>query len=57
MEAHIAESRALYERTRSADAAEGVAAFLDKRPAAFPQRVTSAGLDLFTEPEFPSIAP
>lgn len=47
MEAHIAESRALHVRTRSADAAEGVGAFLAKRPARFPMRVSEQRLDLF----------
>ena len=52
MAAHIAESRALHERTRSPDAAEGVGAFLEKRPTAFPMRVSEHQLDLFpTEPE------
>jgi enoyl-CoA hydratase/carnithine racemase len=44
MQAHRAESRALYARGRSADAAEGVAAFLEKRPAAFPDRVSQEAL-------------
>jgi hypothetical protein len=39
MEAHRAESRALHERNRSADAREGVASFLEKRTANFPDRV------------------
>jgi hypothetical protein len=43
MEAHRAESRSLRLRGASADAQEGIAAFLEKRPAAFPDRV-SAGL-------------
>ena len=40
MVAHLAESRGLYERTRSADATEGIGAFLDKRVAQFPLRVS-----------------
>jgi enoyl-CoA hydratase/carnithine racemase len=40
-EAHLAESRGLFERGRSADAREGVAAFLEKRPADFPLRVST----------------
>lgn len=38
MEAHKADSKLIYGRGRSADAAEGVAAFLEKRPARFPMR-------------------
>jgi hypothetical protein len=33
MEAHRIDSRAIYDTGRMADAAEGVAAFLEKRPA------------------------
>ena len=36
MEAHRIESLAMMERSRSADVREGIAAFLEKRPAAFP---------------------
>ena len=45
--AHRADSRAMYARGQSADAREGVTAFLDKRPAAFPDRV-SDGLPRLT---------
>ena len=38
MEAHKVDSRGIFERGRSADAAEGVTAFLEKRPASFPMR-------------------
>ncbi len=38
MEAHKVDSRLIYERGRSADAVEGVSAFLEKRPAHFPMR-------------------
>jgi enoyl-CoA hydratase/carnithine racemase len=41
MEAHRIDSRGVYERGRSADAREGVAAFLEKRPARFPNRVSA----------------
>ncbi len=41
MEAHRIDSRGVYERGRSADAREGVAAFLEKRPAQFPGRVST----------------
>jgi enoyl-CoA hydratase/carnithine racemase len=43
MEAHRADSRAMFARGQSDDAREGVTAFLEKRPAEFPDRV-SAGL-------------
>jgi enoyl-CoA hydratase/carnithine racemase len=39
MEAHYAETLALNARGVSADAAEGIGAFFDKRAAAFPDRV------------------
>jgi enoyl-CoA hydratase/carnithine racemase len=41
MEAHRLDSRAIIERGRSADAREGVTAFLEKRPADFPDRVST----------------
>jgi enoyl-CoA hydratase/carnithine racemase len=40
MDAHLADSRAIYERGRSADVVEGVTAFLQKRDAVFPDRVS-----------------
>jgi enoyl-CoA hydratase/carnithine racemase len=40
MLAHRADSRALLARGASADAVEGITAFLDKRPARFPDRVS-----------------
>jgi enoyl-CoA hydratase/carnithine racemase len=43
MEAHRADSQAMFARGQSADAAEGVSSFLEKRAAVFPDRV-SAGL-------------
>jgi enoyl-CoA hydratase/carnithine racemase len=43
MDAHRADSRAMFARGQSADAREGVTAFLEKRDAVFPDRV-SAGL-------------
>jgi enoyl-CoA hydratase/carnithine racemase len=55
MEAHRAESRAIFERGRSADAHEGVTAFLEKRDATFSDRVSDALPDVFPdheEPEF-----
>ncbi|MGE0624682.1 MAG: crotonase/enoyl-CoA hydratase family protein [Pseudomonadales bacterium] len=41
MEAHKIDSRGIYYRGRSDDAREGVNAFLEKRPASFPGRVSS----------------
>jgi enoyl-CoA hydratase/carnithine racemase len=41
MEAHKADSRAIQARGASKDAKEGVTAFLEKRPAAFPNRVST----------------
>ena len=38
--AHLADSRAIFSRGQSADAVEGVTAFLEKRPANFPDRVS-----------------
>jgi len=49
MLAHIAESRALYGRMRSADAQEGVASFLEKRAAKFPLRVSTDLPEVFDE--------
>lgn len=55
MRAHSADSRAILERGRSADTAEGVMSFLEKRPAVFPDLVSSDTPDVFpgwVEPEF-----
>jgi enoyl-CoA hydratase/carnithine racemase len=41
LEAHRVDSRAMIERGRSADAAEGITAFLEKRAARFPDRVSA----------------
>ncbi len=40
MEAHRIDSRGIFERGRSADVREGVAAFLEKRSAKFPDKVS-----------------
>jgi enoyl-CoA hydratase/carnithine racemase len=45
MEAHRLESRVMWLRGASADAREGVGAFLEKRPAVFPDRVSGAWKD------------
>jgi enoyl-CoA hydratase/carnithine racemase len=41
MEAHKVDSRCIYSRGASADVKEGVVSFLEKRPAKFPQKVSS----------------
>ncbi len=41
MHAHRIDSRAIYTRSRSGDAAEGIASFLEKRVANYPDRVAS----------------
>ena len=55
MVAHRADSRGMLVRGQSADAAEGVTAFLEKRPAHFPDRVSDGLPDIFpdyVEPDF-----
>jgi hypothetical protein len=47
MEAHRADSRGIYLRGRGEDVREGVSAFLEKRPADFPERVSDGLPDLF----------
>jgi len=55
MEAHKLDSRGVQALGRSGEAAEGVLSFLEKRPAAFPGKVSTDLPDYFpwwTEPEF-----
>lgn len=55
MEAHKVDSRGIAVRGASPDAIEGVMAFLEKRPASFPMRVSDGMPDFFpwwTEREF-----
>ncbi len=55
MLAHRADSRAMLSRGQSADAAEGITAFLEKRPARFPDRVSDGLPDVmpgYREPQF-----
>ena len=55
MLAHRADSRGMFYRGQSADAAEGVTSFLEKRPAQFPDRVSDGLPDVmpgWAAPEF-----
>ena len=54
MEAHRADSRAMFQRGQSADAREGVESFLEKRQPQFPDRVSSGLPDIFPEWEEPA---
>ncbi len=49
MDAHRVDSRAIAARGASADAAEGVTSFLEKRPAAFPMAVSDGLPDVFPD--------
>ncbi|MBA3263670.1 MAG: crotonase/enoyl-CoA hydratase family protein [Thermoleophilaceae bacterium] len=53
MEAHRADSRAMFARGQSADAREGVESFLEKRPARFTDRVSHGLPELFPDAEEP----
>jgi enoyl-CoA hydratase/carnithine racemase len=55
MHAHRIDSRAIYTRSRSDDVAEGIASFLQKRSADFPDRVASDMPDFYPwwdEPDY-----
>jgi hypothetical protein len=53
MEAHRADSRAMFARGQSGDAHEGVTSFLEKRPPAFEDRVSDGLPELFPGREEP----
>ncbi|GAA4643172.1 crotonase/enoyl-CoA hydratase family protein [Pontixanthobacter gangjinensis] len=55
MDAHRIDSRSIYKLSRSKDAAEGIASFLEKRPPQFPDRVSQDMPDFYpwwTEPVY-----
>jgi enoyl-CoA hydratase/carnithine racemase len=54
MEAHRADSRAMFARGQSADAHEGVTSFLEKRQARFAERVSDGLPELFPGREEPA---
>lgn len=53
MEAHRADSRAMWARGRAGDAREGIASFLEKRQAEFADRVSDGLPELFPGREEP----
>jgi enoyl-CoA hydratase/carnithine racemase len=56
MAAHQADSRAMFARGQSEDAREGVSSFLEKRPADFPDRISSGLPEIFPGREEPAFS-
>jgi enoyl-CoA hydratase/carnithine racemase len=56
MEAHRVDSRGILERGRSADAREGVVSFLEKRPPAFPVKVSDGLPEIFPDWQPPAFS-
>lgn len=56
MEAHRADSRAMFSRGRSADAREGITSFLEKRAADYPDRVSDGLPEIFPGRDEPSFS-
>jgi enoyl-CoA hydratase/carnithine racemase len=56
MEAHRADSRAMFSRGQSADVREGVESFLEKRPAQFSDRVSDGLPEIFPGREEPAFS-
>ena len=55
MGAHRVDSRAIYRRSKSGDAIEGISSFLEKRAPHYPDKVSTDMPDFFPwwdEPEF-----
>jgi len=48
---HVADSRAMHLTGQAADVREGITAFLEKRPALFPSRVSKDLPDVFADPQ------
>jgi enoyl-CoA hydratase/carnithine racemase len=48
---HVADSRAMAAAGRSKDAVEGVTSFLEKRPPAFPDKVSADYPEVFSDPQ------
>ena len=50
-ETHVADSRAMHQTGQAADVREGIEAFLEKRPADFPGRVSADVPEVFADPQ------